>query len=46
LTVDGKQLKPCKVYRKVVPGNVKDIVLEDTDDVWVEDQVEELAVNS
>jgi hypothetical protein len=45
LTVDGKQLEPCRVYRKVVPGNVKDIVLEDTDDVWAEEPIEELAVN-
>ena len=45
LTVNGKELKPCRVYRKVVPGNVKDIVLEDTDDVWAEESVEELAVN-
>ncbi len=45
LTVNGKQLKPCRVYRKVVPGNLKDIVLEDTDDVWAEEPVEELAVN-
>jgi glutamate synthase domain-containing protein 1/glutamate synthase domain-containing protein 3 len=45
LTVNGKQLKPCWVYRKVVPGNVKDIVLEDTDDVWAEEPFEELAVN-
>jgi glutamate synthase domain-containing protein 3 len=43
LTVDGKQLEPCRVYRKVVPGNVKDIVLEDTDDVWAEEPVGELA---
>jgi glutamate synthase domain-containing protein 1/glutamate synthase domain-containing protein 3 len=46
LTVDGRQLKPCRVYRKVVPGNVKDIVLEDTDDVWADEPVEELAANS
>ena len=45
LTVNGKQLEPCRVYRKVVPGHVKDIVLEDTDDVWAEEPVEELAVN-
>jgi len=45
LTVDGRQLKPCNVYRKVVPGNVKDIISEDTDDVWAEEAVEELAVN-
>ena len=43
LTVDGKQLQPCRVYRKVVPGNVKDIVLEDTDDVWLDEPVEEPA---
>ena len=33
LTVNGKRLKPCKVYRKVVPGNIKTIAVEDTDDV-------------
>lgn len=37
LNVNGKQLRPCQVYRKVVPGNLKDIVLEDTDDVWAEE---------
>jgi CBS-domain-containing membrane protein len=44
LTVDGKRLKPCRVYRKVVPGSVKNIVVEDTDDVWAEEPEEELAV--
>ncbi|HXK46447.1 MAG TPA: glutamate synthase [Deltaproteobacteria bacterium] len=43
LRVKGRQLKPCNVYRKVVPGNVKDIVLEDTDDVWADEPVEEMA---
>lgn len=41
LTVNGRRFKPCRVYRKVVPGNIKDIVLEDTDDVWAEEPVEE-----
>ncbi|MGO8927164.1 MAG: glutamate synthase [Limisphaerales bacterium] len=44
LTVNGKQLKSRRVYRKVVPGNLKDLVLEDTDDVWAEEPMEELAV--
>jgi glutamate synthase domain-containing protein 1/glutamate synthase domain-containing protein 3 len=44
LTVNGKRLRSTRVYRKVVPGNVKNIILEDTDDVWAEDPVEELAV--
>ena len=33
LTVNGKQRKPAQVYRKVVPGSVKAIVSEETDDV-------------
>jgi glutamate synthase domain-containing protein 1/glutamate synthase domain-containing protein 3 len=36
LTVDGKRFKPSRVYRKVVPGNVKVIATEDTDDVDAE----------
>jgi glutamate synthase domain-containing protein 3 len=44
LTVNGKRLKPCRVYRKVVPGNIKNIVVEDTDDVWAAEAEEELAV--
>jgi glutamate synthase domain-containing protein 3 len=44
LTVNGKQLEPRRVYRKVVPGNLKNLVLEDTDDVWGEEPMEELAV--
>jgi glutamate synthase domain-containing protein 1/glutamate synthase domain-containing protein 3 len=49
LTVNGQKFKPCRVYRKVVPGNIKAIALEDTDDVWaeeepVEEPAEELAV--
>ncbi|MGD0744993.1 MAG: glutamate synthase [Verrucomicrobiota bacterium] len=44
LTVNGKKLKPCRVYRKVVPGSLKDIVQEDTDDVWAEEAEAELAV--
>jgi glutamate synthase domain-containing protein 3 len=34
LTVNGERLTPSRVYRKVVPGSVKDIEIEDTDDVW------------
>ena len=37
LTVKGKQHKPAQVYRKVVPGNIKNIVAEDTDDVLAEE---------
>jgi glutamate synthase domain-containing protein 3 len=44
LTVNGKELKPCRIYRKVVPGNVKNIVVEDTHDVWAEESEGELAV--
>jgi glutamate synthase domain-containing protein 1/glutamate synthase domain-containing protein 3 len=44
LTVNGKQLEPRRVYRKVVPGSLKNLVLEDTDDVWGEEPIEELAV--
>jgi glutamate synthase domain-containing protein 1/glutamate synthase domain-containing protein 3 len=44
LTVNGKKLKPCRVYRKVVPGNIKAIASEETDDVWAEEEEAELAV--
>ncbi len=47
LTVNGKRLKPCRVYRTVVPGNVKSLVVEDTDDVWAgeaEEAEDEVAV--
>ncbi|MGA2854666.1 MAG: glutamate synthase, partial [Verrucomicrobiota bacterium] len=44
LTVNGQKRKPSQVYRKVVPGSVKTIVVEDTDDVWAEKAGEELAV--
>jgi glutamate synthase domain-containing protein 1/glutamate synthase domain-containing protein 3 len=45
LTVNGKRLRPSRVYRKVVPGSVKTIVVEDTDDVWAAEDAEgELAV--
>ncbi|MGD0351317.1 MAG: glutamate synthase [Verrucomicrobiota bacterium] len=44
LTVNGKKLKPCHVYRKVVPGNIKAIASEETDDVWAEEEEAELAV--
>ena len=37
MTVNGKRLEPRRVYRKVVPGSVKNLVLEDTDDVWAEE---------
>jgi len=44
LTVNGKKLKPCHVYREVIPGNLKAIASEETDDVWAEEAEEELAV--
>jgi hypothetical protein len=44
LTVNGKKLKPCRVYRKVVPGSLKNIAQEDTDDVWAAEAEAELAV--
>jgi glutamate synthase domain-containing protein 1/glutamate synthase domain-containing protein 3 len=42
LTVNGEPCKPCRVYRKVVPGNIKAIASEETDDVEAEELVEEL----
>jgi glutamate synthase domain-containing protein 3 len=44
LAVNGKRLKPCRVYRKVVPGNIKAIASEETDDVWAEEAEEEPVV--
>jgi glutamate synthase domain-containing protein 3 len=44
LTVNGKRLRPSRVYRKVVPGSVKNIVVEDTDDVWAAEAEGDLAV--
>ena len=44
LTVNGKKLKPCRVYRKVIPGSLKNVVQEDTDDVWAAEAEAELAV--
>jgi glutamate synthase domain-containing protein 1/glutamate synthase domain-containing protein 3 len=44
LTVKGEQLEPRRVYRKIVPGSLKNLVLEDTDDVWGEEPLEELAM--
>jgi glutamate synthase domain-containing protein 1/glutamate synthase domain-containing protein 3 len=44
LTVDDRRLKPSRVYRKVVPGNIKAIASEETDDVWAEEAEEVLAV--
>jgi glutamate synthase domain-containing protein 1/glutamate synthase domain-containing protein 3 len=44
LTVNGRRLKPCRVYRKVIPGSIKNMVIEDTDDVWAAEAEEELAV--
>jgi hypothetical protein len=44
LTVNGQQHKPAQVYRKVVPGNIKAIASEDTDDVMAGEPEAELAV--
>jgi hypothetical protein len=44
LTVNGQKRKPAQVYRKVVPGSVKTIVTEDTDDVMAEEVVEAVTV--
>jgi glutamate synthase domain-containing protein 1/glutamate synthase domain-containing protein 3 len=44
LTVNGKRLRPTRVYRKVVPGNIKAIATEETDDVGAEELEAELAV--
>jgi glutamate synthase domain-containing protein 1/glutamate synthase domain-containing protein 3 len=43
LTVNGRRLKPARVYRKVVPGNLKAIASEETDEVGAEELVEEVA---
>ncbi|MGA3143787.1 MAG: glutamate synthase [Verrucomicrobiota bacterium] len=43
LTVNGQQRKPAQVYRKVIPGNIKAIATEDTDDVGTEELVEAVA---
>jgi hypothetical protein len=43
LTVNGKRLRPTRVYRKVVPGSFKSIATEETDDVAVEELEAELA---
>jgi glutamate synthase domain-containing protein 3 len=40
LTVNGQQRKPAQVYRKVIPGNIKAIASEDTDDVGAGELVE------
>ncbi|MGA2178623.1 MAG: glutamate synthase [Verrucomicrobiota bacterium] len=44
LTVNGQQRKPAQVYRKVIPGNIKAIASEDTDDVMAGKTEAELAV--
>jgi len=43
LNVKGRQRKPAQVYRKVVPGNIKAIASDETDEVEAEELVEELA---
>ena len=43
LMVNGQKRKPAQVYRKVVPGSVKTVVTEDTDDLWAEELVETVA---
>jgi hypothetical protein len=44
LTVNGLKRKPAQVYRKVVPGNIKAIASEETDEVEAEELIGELAV--
>ena len=44
LTVKGKRLKPARVYRKVIPGSVKEIVSDETDDVMAEEHLDELVL--
>jgi hypothetical protein len=41
--VNGRRLKPARVYRKVIPGNVKAIASDETDEVEAEELIEELA---
>jgi glutamate synthase domain-containing protein 3 len=43
LTVKGLKRKPAEVYRKVIPGNLKALASEETDEVQAEELVEELA---
>jgi glutamate synthase domain-containing protein 1/glutamate synthase domain-containing protein 3 len=42
LTVRGQQLKPARVYRKVVPGSSQAIAWEETDEVGAEEASAEL----
>jgi glutamate synthase domain-containing protein 1/glutamate synthase domain-containing protein 3 len=44
LTVRGQVLDPVRVYRKVIPGNIKAIATEETDEVEAEEVAEELAL--
>jgi glutamate synthase domain-containing protein 1/glutamate synthase domain-containing protein 3 len=44
LTVNGRKRKPAVVYRKVIPGNIKAIASEETDEVQAEEPVEEMDV--
>jgi glutamate synthase domain-containing protein 1/glutamate synthase domain-containing protein 3 len=43
LTVNGQQRKPAQVYRKVVPGNIKIVASDETDDAGAEELVEAVA---
>ena len=43
LTVKGRKRKPAEVYRKVIPGNIKALASDETDEVQAEEPIEELA---
>ena len=44
LTVNGQQRKPAQVYRKVVPGSVKIVASDETDDAGAAELVETVTV--
>jgi hypothetical protein len=44
LTVNGQKHKPAQVYRKVVPGSVKIVASDETDDAGAEELVEAVTV--
>jgi glutamate synthase domain-containing protein 1/glutamate synthase domain-containing protein 3 len=44
LTVNGQQRKPAQVYRKVVPGSVKIVASDETDDAGAAELVEAVTV--
>jgi glutamate synthase domain-containing protein 1/glutamate synthase domain-containing protein 3 len=41
LTVSGERLTPARVYRKVVPGNVKELASDEADEVLAEEMIRE-----